>query len=399
MNHLLAHFREFSRTSNWPDGHRLRVTSPAQDLHVQHVSPPWSSETSHRTAAARVCLHDQRISAETVSGKLARVLVVLIGVSTRLQSAIIADLSGQTFAQVTFRDIWHVGGGGVLLEDESQFSLFRTDGRQCVVSCGLSGLLMSVDGVGRGGGGVDAVGRRVLWAVNHRSRGPSWCHSSTISIWLICSIVHLLSPPRTTTGSTGNLYTQEFSVPTRAHHQSISLCNEPSKLCGSLKQSVRRFTWNWHGGGGRNSAWQGCDLELRYENGGVGSETMQRLGGWAKPSEGWAAGSMRWSIVSWTAAMREKNDGGGGRKCCQVCLGILLEKLAIEKMMRGVGRIPSKLQQSVFLKLLYFYFPVQQHLTIAHLNGWGWVCKFCFVFFSGCFFYWYLNCFSVYFLL
>lgn len=80
---------------------------------------------------------------------------------------------------------------------------------------------------------------------------------------------------------------------------------------------------------------------------------------------------MRWSIVSWIAAMREKNGGGGGGRggrCCQVCLGILLEKLAIEEMMRGVGRIPSELQESVFLNLLYFCLPVQQHLTSAHLN-------------------------------
>lgn len=108
----------------------------------------------------------------------------------------------------------------------------------------------------------DAMGRRVSWTVNtgafywtrrdlgRRSWGPSLCHSSTISVWFICSIIHLLSPLRTTTASTGNLYTQDFSVPSRAHHRSISLCNEPSKLHRSFKQSVSRFTWKWHGGVG-----------------------------------------------------------------------------------------------------------------------------------------------------
>ncbi len=63
-----------------------RVTTPAQDLHIQHLHLQDRLRPATRTAALTIGLHNQRISAktETVSGKLICMLVILIGVSTWL---------------------------------------------------------------------------------------------------------------------------------------------------------------------------------------------------------------------------------------------------------------------------------------------------------------------------
>ncbi len=64
-------FREFGSTSNQPASQPQTVfnhTSPGPPHPAS--SPPWSSETSHRTAAATTGLHNQRISAQTVRNRL-----------------------------------------------------------------------------------------------------------------------------------------------------------------------------------------------------------------------------------------------------------------------------------------------------------------------------------------